>query len=552
MGTQQDFAFLHCFGEVYAFGIPTIAQKHPRICHNLMYTYRIYFAFLFFMPYWLIGQSLNDLEITARAATGNDRVEKLVLVSDAAMAQGEYERAFDLAEEATAFAKKINQPYLRAKGLNREGKALMFLSKRKGLFGKEKPSGRFSQSNEILKKAGMINDPLLLDNMEQMKGWAQKNGQTDEVAKIESEIARIKNGVTGVPPESRQELRQELNALITEIGRNRMAKDTTQAFAARLMEQSQQLQLQLEEKEAAINQMTEGQMKVEMMLMQQRQMLDSLLYRSRVDSLLLTNQNLALGEAKASRNFSFAIAAVLLLLTGGILYGLLRARHNTRIMAEKNAIIESERQRSDKLLLNILPESVANELKSKGSTSARFFDDVTVLFADFVNFTQIAERITPQQLVSDLDTCFREFDRIMEKHGLEKIKTIGDAYLCAGGLSDKPGNQIFQMVNAARDMQQWLTEWNAARMGKGLPPYRARIGIHSGAVVAGVVGARKFAFDIWGDTVNIAARIEQAGEAGRINLSGSAFLALNNQVACNFRGKIPVKNKGEIDMFFVD
>jgi class 3 adenylate cyclase len=549
LNIPENFAFLHCFGKVHA--VP-YAQKCPRFYHNFMYIYRICFAFLFFMPYWLIGQSLNDLEITARAATGNDRVEKLVLVSDAAMAQGEYERAFDLAEEATAFAKKINQSYLRAKGLNREGKALMFLSKRKRLFGKEKPSSRFSQSNEILKKAGMINDPLLLDNMEQMKGWAQKNGQTDEIAKIESEITRIKNGVTGAPPESRQELRQELNALITEIGRNRMAKDTTQAFAARLMEQSQQLQLQLEEKEAAINQMSEGQMKVEMMLMQQRQMLDSLLYRSRVDSLLLTNQNLALGEAKASRNFSFAIAAVLLLLTGGILYGLLRARQNTRIMAEKNAIIESERQRSDKLLLNILPESVANELKSKGSTSARFFDDVTVLFADFVNFTQIAERITPQQLVSDLDTCFREFDRIMEKHGLEKIKTIGDAYLCAGGLSDKPGNQIFQMVNAARDMQQWLTEWNAARMGKGLPPYRARIGIHSGAVVAGVVGARKFAFDIWGDTVNIAARIEQAGEAGRINLSGSAFLALNNQVACNFRGKIPVKNKGEIDMFFVD
>ena len=522
------------------------------IYYHLMYIYRICCALLILAPCWAFGQTLNDLEIAAHAAIGKERVEQLVAVADAAMAAGDYEKAFSLAEEASSFAKKINQPYLRAKALNREGKALMNLSKRKGLFGKERPGSRFTQSNEILKKINMFSDPLLLDNLLQMRDFAQKNGRIDEVAQIDTEILRIKGGETGAQPETRQELRQELNALITEISRNRLAKDTTQAFAARLMEQSQQLQQQLEEKEAAINQMTEGQMKVELMLLQQRQMLDSLLYRSRVDSLMLSNQNLALSEAKASRNFSLAIAAVLLLLTGGVLFSLLRARQNARIMAEKNTIIETERQRSDKLLLNILPESVANELKANGSTSARFFDDVAVLFADFVNFTQIAERITPQQLVSDLDTCFREFDRIMEIHSLEKIKTIGDAYLCAGGLSGKQGNQIFQMVNAARDMQRWLTEWNIGRVKKGLPEYHARIGIHSGAVVAGVVGARKFAFDIWGDTVNIAARIEQAGEAGRINLSGSAYHALNNQVACNFRGKIPVKNKGEIDMFFVD
>lgn len=490
------------------------------------------------------------MENEARAATGNDRVEKLVAVSEAAMSTGDFEKAYNLAEEASDFAKRINAPYLRAKALNRQGKALMNLSKRKGLFGKEKPQSKFNQSIEILRKSGKSNDPLVFDGLEQMRQLAEKSGDIATVEKLNAEISRAKNGDAGKMPETRQELKEELNTLLTELSRNRIAKDTTKAFAARLMQESQQLQQQLLEKENAINQMTEGQMKVELMLMQQHQLLDSLLYRSRVDSLMLSNQNLALGEAKASRNFSFAIAAVLLLLTGGILYGLLRERRNTRILAEKNKIIEIERQRSDKLLLNILPESVASELKSSGSTSARFFDDVAVLFADFVNFTQIAERITPQQLVSDLDTCFREFDRIMENYGLEKIKTIGDAYLCAGGLSGN-GNQTVQMVNAARDMQSWLQEWNAERELKKLPVYEARIGIHSGSVVAGVVGARKFAFDIWGDTVNIAARIEQAGEAGRINLSGSAFHALNNQVACEFRGKIPVKNKGEIDMFFV-
>jgi class 3 adenylate cyclase len=202
--------------------------------------------------------------------------------------------------------------------------------------------------------------------------------------------------------------------------------------------------------------------------------------------------------------------------------------------------------------LNILPSLVAEELKKKGHTNARLLEDVSVLFADFVGFSKIAEMMGPQQLVSELDTCFRAFDQIIANYNLEKIKTIGDAYMCAGGMSNDGGAQLRDMVLAARDMQKWLHTWNTERMKTGLPRFDARIGIHRGPVVAGVVGSKKFAFDIWGDTVNIAARIEQAGEGGKINISGEAYELIRDAFPCTYRGKIAAKNKGEIDMYFVD
>ncbi|MEY3243152.1 MAG: hypothetical protein RIR11_4591 [Bacteroidota bacterium] len=511
--------------------------------------------FIFFLISTVVpAQSLVDLENAARGASGKTRVEQFINVADIAITQGDYKKAYDLANEAEGFAEKINAPLLRAKALNRLGKSLQFLSKRKGLLGrKERPEQYFTKSNDVLRKNNALNDPLLMENFEYLKKIAENNGRAADLQKIEQQMAQIQTGGAPIAAVSgtRSELKQEVNNLNSALHKEKMAADTNRALAMRMLAQSQALQAQLTQKEATLNQMTEGQMKVEFMLLQQSQMLDSLLFRSRVDSLMLTNQNLALGEAKASRNFSYAIAAVLLLLSGGIAYSLLRAKHNSRVLSEKNRIIGAERERSDRLLLNILPFAVAEELKQKGSTSARFHEDVSVLFADFVNFTQIAERITPQQLVNDLDTCFKAFDEIMAQHGLEKIKTIGDAYLSAGGLQDT-GAQTIQIVNAARDMQRWLTTWNAQRGQQNLPEYHARIGIHRGPIVAGVVGAQKFAFDIWGDTVNIAARVEQAGESGRINLSGAAHEALQGQIACKYRGKIPVKNKGEIDMYFVE
>jgi adenylate cyclase len=496
------------------------------------------------------AQNLNDVENEARAANGKERAEKLIAASEISMTQNDFDRAFRLSVEAADWAKKINENYLRAKALNRIGKSLLRESRKKGLLGREKPARYFHQSNEILQKLNVAQDPLYMDNLEQMRTLALNSGNKNELEHIERQITLLKSGA--VPGNgSRQDLQQEIQVLNQELTKQKQAKDTTKAFAARLLEQSQTLQTQLLDRENRLNQMSEGQMKIEYLLLHQQLLLDSLLYRSRVDSLMLANQNLALKESQASRNFLYALAAVLLLFFGGTLYSYLRAKHNSKVLEEKNRIINYEQERSERLLLNILPATVAAELKQRGSTSARYMEDVSVLFADFVNFTKIAERLTPQQLVTDLDTCFRAFDDIIVAHELEKIKTIGDAYLCAGGLMNPHSNQIIPMIHAAREMQQWLAQWNTTRAAQNLPIYEARIGIHRGSVVAGVVGVKKFAFDIWGDTVNTAARIEQASEAGKINLSEAAYNAVRHEVMCQHRGKIAIKNKGEVDMFYV-
>ena len=219
---------------------------------------------------------------------------------------------------------------------------------------------------------------------------------------------------------------------------------------------------------------------------------------------------------------------------------------------EQSAELKLDKEKIDKLLLNILPAAVARELKDQGRVRPVFFPSATIAFTDFVGFTDIAEKLTPDRLVWELHELFSRFDRIMDKYGLEKLKTIGDAYMCAGGLPDGGGSMLRNMVLAAKEMQMWLFEWNATRDKLGQPRFDARIGIHRGPVVAGVVGSKKFAFDIWGDTVNIAARVEQAGEGGKINISGEAFHLVKEYFPCQYRGKIAVKNKGEIDMYYVE
>ncbi|MBL7782658.1 MAG: adenylate/guanylate cyclase domain-containing protein, partial [Saprospiraceae bacterium] len=393
----------------------------------------------------------------------------------------------------------------------------------------------------------------MLDNLQNLRKLAERSGKPKDIALIDDQIAVLNGKAPGSTaaegPITKTELRQELAALKTQLAN---AGEGYKNDQVRLMQESKELQAQLAAKEAAIEQMSEDQMKATMLLMQQRLMLDSLVFRAGIDSMATANTQLALSEAQSNRKFYIAALIALLLLAGGSMYSFIRARTHAKVLEEKNKIIREEQQRSESLLLNILPSLVADELKKKGHTNARFFEDVSVLFADFVGFSKIAEQLGPQQLVSELDTCFRAFDQIIAKYNLEKIKTIGDAYMCAGGLPDGGGAQLRDMVLAARDMQKWLHTWNTERRKNGQPRFEARIGIHRGPVVAGVVGSKKFAFDIWGDTVNIAARIEQAGEGGKINISGEAYELIRDSFPCTYRGKIAAKNKGEIDMYFVD
>jgi adenylate cyclase len=211
-------------------------------------------------------------------------------------------------------------------------------------------------------------------------------------------------------------------------------------------------------------------------------------------------------------------------------------------------LLDIEKQRSESLLLNILPAEVAEELKEKGTAEAKHFKNVTVLFTDFKGFTTVSENMTPQELVNEIHECFKGFDEIIDKYQIEKIKTVGDAYIAVSGLPIANKNHATDIIKAAIEIRDFMLKRREEKQEK---TFELRIGINSGEVVAGIVGMKKYAYDIWGDTVNIAARMEQNCEAGKINISSSTYTLVNTHFDCKHRGKIAAKNKGEIDMYYI-
>jgi class 3 adenylate cyclase len=213
--------------------------------------------------------------------------------------------------------------------------------------------------------------------------------------------------------------------------------------------------------------------------------------------------------------------------------------------------IEGQKGRIEDLLLNILPKEISEELKDKGKATARRHEQVTVLFTDMKGFTQAAERMTPEELVNELDQCFIKFDEIVGRYRIEKIKTIGDSYMCAAGVPVQDPHHAAACVLAALEVRELMERWRKDRVEKGGTPWALRIGLHSGPVVAGVVGRRKFAYDIWGDTVNTASRLESSGEAGEVNISEATYQLVKDRFICESRGEVAAKNKGSIAMYFV-
>jgi class 3 adenylate cyclase len=258
-------------------------------------------------------------------------------------------------------------------------------------------------------------------------------------------------------------------------------------------------------------------------------------------------RDLAIQKERNQRNVAIGIGVALFLI-GLLAFGLYR---RTLFISKTKKIIEAERNRSDELLLNILPEQTAIELKQSGTVEARKYESVSVLFSDFKGYTNYAEDLSPELLVKSLSFYFSEFDNIIEKNGLEKIKTIGDAYMCAGGLPFPDKDHAKKITRAAQEMIDFV-ELAKNDVAKDYANFDIRIGINSGPVVAGVVGSKKYSYDIWGDTVNVASRMESMSEVGRINISEKTYHLIKSDFECEYRGEYDIKNRGKLKMYFVN
>lgn len=256
-------------------------------------------------------------------------------------------------------------------------------------------------------------------------------------------------------------------------------------------------------------------------------------------------QDLDLKKQKLAKN-ALMIGLALLSLIAIILY------RNYRNKIKTNKLLDAQKVRIENLLLNILPAEVAEELQKNGTATPRFYKMASVLFTDFKGFTKLSENLTPQEVISELDTFFMAFDDIVDKYGLEKIKTIGDSYMCAGGIPTEDNSHPLNIVRAGLEMQEFILKRNAERVKMNLPEWNIRIGINTGQLVAGVVGKKKYAYDIWGSTVNVASRMESNGETGRVNISAATYELIKEKYECTHRGKIFAKNIGEVDMYFVE
>ncbi|MCB0706595.1 MAG: adenylate/guanylate cyclase domain-containing protein [Saprospiraceae bacterium] len=506
----------------------------------------ILWLFVFAVP--AEAQVLRQPSAQIENISGIPFIEVTMDLANKAFIKGDYLEAAGKAKEAAIMARQIGEKEWQAQALNLEAKASM------------EGGGRKLQTAKLLRESiQLTNDPdLKLENLNLLRTISIDLRRTGELQEIANEIAAI----TGNPQIDISTGRKSTKKILQDVAQENVA--LTDELASLEMEQVA-LMRALGAQESAIEKMNEEQAKVQLLLAQQKILLDSLEYVKMVDSLQLVQQEMRLSEQEMnlmerdaklriqrSRLYVLLSLALLFLIGVFALYNRsVNIKRHADQLAVKNEVIASEKARSELLLLNILPAAIATELKEKGVASARMYDLATVLFTDFRDFTRIADGMDPVDLVADLDYCFREFDKIVEKHGLEKIKTIGDSYMCAGGIPETSPDHPSKVAQAALDMQTFLEKWKASRKTEGKGCFEARIGIHSGPLVAGVVGSRKFAYDIWGSTVNLASRMESSGEVGKVNISEATYQLISKDFDCTFRGKIEAKNAGEVGMYFI-
>ncbi len=452
--------------------------------------------------------------------------------------------AFDKAEiqanSAFLLAEKEGSKKWMAIALQKE--ALALLGKTRRLKANRKKA-RKKLEQSLLLSASIDDRQLRLELLERLKWLAEVNKETEKVANYDLQIREINQSI---------ETNEEKGQLEAE----------TQNLSSTLKELNVQQQFLRQE----IQSLSQAQLESKLLISLQKSQVDSLRFKQAMDSMILAQNEMLLAEQTAQlqfeksktelqrsqRNLFLALAGIIALICIGVFVRFLETKKLNTVLATKNKIIETERKKSDKLLLNILPAIVADELKTNGIAKAKRYENATVFFSDFKNFSSIAKRLSPEVLVKMLDYYFKKFDQIIEKYHLEKIKTIGDAYMCVSGLPKENTEHALDVLRAAMDIQTWLLNEKKAKEKLNEPYFEARIGIHTGPLVAGIVGSKKFAFDVWGDTVNIAARLESRGQVGKINISKETYQLVKKDFSCAFRGKIPIKNRGEVEMYFVE
>ncbi|MEZ5056393.1 MAG: adenylate/guanylate cyclase domain-containing protein [Saprospiraceae bacterium] len=417
------------------------------------------------------------------------------------------------------------------------------------------------QLEERLKQQKIVEQQILLERSEKEIRLLLASKELQDLAIQQLELEKEKLALASENMELEATKKQQAITLLKrekEIQKTQLLNQELEAKRARqeLLLTAERLETAKKDKEIALLNEKEARQRLELAEKeaaekQKEQQIELLTQEKKINELELAG-------IRSFKRFAYGMGAALLAIIGLILTGFLFARKtNFKLKAQKaeieqqKDIISEERNKSDELLLNILPLATAKELKEKGKAEPKLYDDVSVLFADFTGFTSIAGKMNPDEVVSELNICFEAFDKIIEKYGLEKIKTIGDSYMVAGGVPQSLDGHAEKMVHAGVEMQQYLESRYALKKKEGNDYWRMRVGIHSGPVVAGVIGQKKFAYDIWGDTVNISSRLETACDPGQVNISESTQSRINGHFKVEPRGAIPVKGKGEMKMYFV-
>lgn len=346
-------------------------------------------------------------------------------------------------------------------------------------------------------------------------------------------------------------LEKELNEARSTVAQSKPDESLSKREKEKFEEQKRKYEEQLSERESALKEIEQEKDTYARRNKRSQKEIASMSKEALATELELERQENELQVANDQKKL-LGLSSLFILGIAGLLFARFRSKKKSNLaLEEKNKTIEEERERSDELLLNILPADIAKELKENGKAAAKKYENVTVLFSDFKNFTMISKELTPEQLVKELDYCFKAFDYIISQYkGIEKIKTIGDAYMCASGLSS---STIFpkDIVKAALEIQEFLEDYKKGKQILNEPYFEARIGLHTGPVVAGVVGVNKFAYDIWGETVNIAARMESQCAVGEVNISEATYNKIKYDFETEYRGKLNAKNVGAMDMYYV-